>query len=495
MRVGSTIPVVFLSAVLAGCSGSDPDDTDVPTGTPTAVPDADPWMATGSAQKGPFLEGATVTVEPREGATGDTSAPVTGAVDATGRYDLGELPWGGPTTVTVEGAWFHEIDAEPAEEPLRLRAVVFAEGALSVNANLLSHLHAGRVDVLVAGGTGFLDAVQTAQTELQALAPISREPWALDYFSGGTDPDDGILLLFSAAFASDDAEQVQLDMLASDFADDGQLNTFGVPFWEALLAEMEDEDLIEDALDGLAEGYPDETPVTPPPGLPDLAWAFDCAPLGPDEVCADGEATLPLTGGTATFTLKPTIRGQYSARVSHGFCAGASATSSLGGGTDTSTGTIIESFLPSVLEDGQEVTYTVTVGCPDVTDVDVDFYRVADGSQSDPMWMPPRGRFVSFYASTPSTHLSSWYALPLSAIEAIPGTVIDVADLRLVSSITPVRIAVYDLDDLNAPVRVETCSVPCVVDHRTGVDGEYALIEVTNAGPLEVLGSALFELD
>jgi hypothetical protein len=130
-----------------------------------------------------------------------------------------------------------------------------------------------------------------------------------------------------------------------------------------------------------------------------------------------------------------------------------------------------------------------------VTDVEVDFYRFADGSPDKPLWFPPRGRFSALYGSTPSTHLSSWYAMPVSAIEAIPGVVIDVADLRLVSSITSVRIAVYDPADTANPLRVETCSTPCPVDHRTGIDGPYALVEVQNAGPLETAGAATFEVD
>src|SRR5690554_886849 len=155
-----TLFSLLVALTLTGCnngsSGSGNDDTvgtTPPTNSPpTTSPDDQPTEPTtvlepspgeGYAQKGPFQNGTTVTVEglnPNGSLSGNTWSTETGP---DGKISFQEIGWEGLAMVTVTGHYFNEITGTWSPDTFRLRAVMpVSSSELVGNVNLFTHLAA-----------------------------------------------------------------------------------------------------------------------------------------------------------------------------------------------------------------------------------------------------------------------------------------------------------------------------------------------------------------
>ncbi len=220
----------------------------VPFAACTSTPSS-PLALNGSAEKGPFLEGAAVYVTELDEFLEPTGrAFMTTTMDDLGSFALDVPARRGATQpiylVEVEGDYFDETTDQVADVPIRLRALYRPpEDATSVTVrvNLFTHLASLRIFSLVLGRVEFEDAVAQAENELLAflaLVPQPYEPAArgTSMSTRSTDPRSSAYLLVLASVIGEiaasegggdaSAEIAELaDELADDFGDDGALES------------------------------------------------------------------------------------------------------------------------------------------------------------------------------------------------------------------------------------------------------------------------------
>ncbi|MGM0556727.1 MAG: hypothetical protein ACQEVA_10155 [Myxococcota bacterium] len=312
MRYKHTIFLVFLTAAFAVTPACGPDD-----GT-------DGSALEGLGQKGPFEQGnatATATALSDSGeATNDTREAT---VEEGGAFTFAELDWSGPTRITVSGAFYDEIEGATASESLSLDAFArIGDGAVDSNVNFFTHLHAARTVHLMGQGTTAADADAQADDELATLISIGTDPRELNIFAGldVANGDDRQLLNFSVALLQTDMTQEDIDTIAADFADDGELNGDG----DSLFGELEDaidassfDQTVTDAADNLRADFPDQ--VEDGNGEDENGDGDDPVDLEPD--CNGGGSVIcpgdPLEtsvepGGAGELQLYTTFPGSYS---------------------------------------------------------------------------------------------------------------------------------------------------------------------------------------
>ena len=222
---------------------TETETTESPTesgGMPDVPPEVELVHLEGAVQKGPFVEGGTVTVTPLSA----TGVPIGETSSTTTHNDFGhfaiDVDSVGPKAIQAEGFYYNEVVGARSGAALTLRAHQVTTGAFSqhVNVNLVTHLASGRVRTLVAEGMPFEDAIEQAEEELRAalgigLVGFDPELAGADMdLLGGDTLGNAYLFAVSSVLARaavdaggdvDDAMQALLDDLASDVEDDGAI--------------------------------------------------------------------------------------------------------------------------------------------------------------------------------------------------------------------------------------------------------------------------------
>jgi cysteine-rich repeat protein len=209
-------------------------------GMPDVPPEGETVHLEGVVQKGPFVEGSTITISPLS-PTGEPAGEVqsTTTVDDFGHFSF-YVDSAGPKAIEANGFYYNEVVGARSEAAMRLRAHQVTTGAFSqqVNVNLVTHLSSGRVETLVAVGMSFADAIEQAEEELRVALGIGlvgfdpdRAGSEMDVFGGNT-LGNAYLLAVSSVLAQvaveadgvvDEELQALIDDLSGDFADDGEI--------------------------------------------------------------------------------------------------------------------------------------------------------------------------------------------------------------------------------------------------------------------------------
>jgi len=273
-------------AFITACGDSDGDDAGAGGGggggggsTPSAA-------VAGTGQKGPFQPGGTVSATELN----DDGTPADGSADGTimddGDFDLSSLTWQGPTEVAVSGTYFDETSGTFSNTSRTLRAIVDAAEATTTNVNLYTHILAARLITLMGEGSALADARTQGQGELETLVDIETPPGELNLAQSVPDAgdtpaesDSANLLLFSAALLAAGLDQAGIDAIATDFADDGQVNGSvgdGEARWEDIQqAAADDGDLLETARQNLENQYGTTPPALAGGGGGAFGWLLD----------------------------------------------------------------------------------------------------------------------------------------------------------------------------------------------------------------------------
>ncbi len=240
---------------------------------------------TGVAQKGPFQPGGSASAVAL-GVDGSAAGTfVTATISTDGAFAIPAIDWGGPTQLTMSGTFFNEFTGNFTGN-LELHGTAMLPGDADANVNLFTHFIAARTRHLMAAGAEFVDARDQARNELASIMGINESPNTLDLLQDGGDSahqdDSANLLLFSAATLAAGIDQGGIDALATDFADDGQINGGGqAAFDDIKQATVDHPDLLATARTHLRNQYsvtpPDDTDGQRP------AWA---AALATDPVAA-----------------------------------------------------------------------------------------------------------------------------------------------------------------------------------------------------------------
>ncbi|MEK6477175.1 hypothetical protein WJR50_06560 [Catalinimonas sp. 4WD22] len=185
----------------------------------------------GYVQKGPFLNGSTVTIielDDEFKPSGRTFS--TEIQDNRGTFVFDEISLISPyVELTGEGFYYNEVKAEESSAPLTLKAIVNIKDKTATNLNILLHLQRERVIYLIEQGETFDEAKAQAQQEVVRVFGIEKSTLAsaetMDISKEGD--EHAILLAISATLQGQNTVAELSELLAninSDIREDGTLD-------------------------------------------------------------------------------------------------------------------------------------------------------------------------------------------------------------------------------------------------------------------------------
>lgn len=210
------------ASMLLSCS----DKNDEPGGG--EQPKADKYQLSGKVEKGPFVRGSSISVQPLNASLTAIGTVFNGEIaDDAGSFDLGKIELASQfVKITTDGYYFNEVTGNLSTGTLHLTAYADLSDRSTVNVNILTHLKSARIQKLMQSGKTFAEADKQAQRELLTqfgLQAYENTPAESMTISAGTD-GSGVLIAISSIVLSDrtDAEITQyLSTLSQDLADDG----------------------------------------------------------------------------------------------------------------------------------------------------------------------------------------------------------------------------------------------------------------------------------
>lgn len=225
-------PIVAL-ALFTSCS----DNEEV--GNENFKPQA--YDVQGKVEKGPFVSGSTITVQPMDEQLNVVGGMYSSTIDDDmGNFSFGSKMFEAPyAELTANGYFFDEVGGELSEGTLNLKALVDLSDKSTVNVNVLTHLKYQRVKNLVANGMKFADANKQAQEELFAafgLQKYAETDAAAFSITAGTDEAAALIAVSSLLIAErSEAELTEfLAKLSREFGGEGK-------FTEATKQQMKED--------------------------------------------------------------------------------------------------------------------------------------------------------------------------------------------------------------------------------------------------------------
>ncbi|PID44587.1 MAG: hypothetical protein CSB47_10925, partial [Proteobacteria bacterium] len=245
-------------ALLTACS--DPSGSDSHGAIPAHM------KVGGTAQKGHFAEGSTVTLSQVDAGGNPTGLSRYVQINEENAQWATQVPWTEGTWVEVSGNYFNECTATYSAEPIKLEGFFTGRDSekLTVNINLFTHLYSKRLRFLLGKGSGGVSASRQAQRELQSLLGFKNDALLLDlYNSHDTNlaEDNANLLLFSSAFGCQDNPGEALEKISQDFADNAQLDGGAEALFQAIASQAVAENFVETIVENLGSQGISSPPV------------------------------------------------------------------------------------------------------------------------------------------------------------------------------------------------------------------------------------------
>lgn len=186
----------------------------------------------GYVQKGPFVNGSSVTVyDLLENLSPTGKTYNTEITDNTGSFEIGEFYLSSNyAKLRADGYYFNEVTGKLSDSQLTLYALVDVSNTANINVNVLTHLEKARVEYLMnKQGLWFAEAKVQAQKEILSIFNISKSDIksseSLDI--SGTDDSNSILLAVSAILQGQRSESELTELMAAistDIKADGVLS-------------------------------------------------------------------------------------------------------------------------------------------------------------------------------------------------------------------------------------------------------------------------------
>ncbi len=209
---------LFAIAVLTACS----KDRETAQNTKTI---------SGSAQKGPFLNGTSITVyelDQNYTQTGNTFSAV--ITDNTGSFQINNAALTSNfISIRADGFYFNEVCGSNSISQLTLFGIADISYATSLHVNILTHLEKPRVEYLLGTGMPFDSAKKVAQADVLNIFNISASGIQNSEYLDISDAGDGnaILLAISAilqGFRTESELSSLLSLIGGDIRSDGVIN-------------------------------------------------------------------------------------------------------------------------------------------------------------------------------------------------------------------------------------------------------------------------------
>ena len=187
---------------------------------------------TGFVQKGPFLNGTSITVSELNEDLGQTGKNFSTQIsDNRGSFELKQVELSSQfVELKADGFYYNEVSDEASSARLILYALSNLSDKSTLNVNLLSHLEKDRVYQLIEAGLSFSDAKAHAQEEILRMFSLEKSGMAeselLDISKAGD--EHAILLAISVILQGHRSVAELSELLANintDFREDGELNS------------------------------------------------------------------------------------------------------------------------------------------------------------------------------------------------------------------------------------------------------------------------------
>lgn len=212
-----------VALVLPSCSSDEPGSGIEPNPTK--------YKLAGRVEKGPFVQGSTVSVQPLNGALSPVGSIFNGEItDNAGSFDIGQVELDYSfARLTASGYFFNEVSGSLSSGTITLNSIVDLANKTSVNVNLLTHLKAQRIQKLVGSGKSFTDA--DAQAQLEVLTQFGLQRFKDTDFSAATIADGsdgaGVIIAVSSLLLNNRSEAEfteYLSVLSSQLANNGKFD-------------------------------------------------------------------------------------------------------------------------------------------------------------------------------------------------------------------------------------------------------------------------------
>ncbi|MBO7300171.1 MAG: leucine-rich repeat domain-containing protein [Tidjanibacter sp.] len=241
-----------LTLVFFGCTDKGGDD----------VIEGALYSINGSIQKGPFVQGSNITIQPLN----TNLKPIgkmytTQTINDAGMFELDGINYK-YVEIIATGYYFDEVEGEISAGPLTLRSIANLEEGVQTNVNLLTTLTYNRIKNLVTNeGKEIAEAQKQAEKELYTALGIPENSHpdvscgSMNIANNGE--GDGLLLAISVVLQRNRSVGALSELIAkmgSDFADDGLLD---VSTMSKLTISAYADDLMEQVSNNLLNRYND----------------------------------------------------------------------------------------------------------------------------------------------------------------------------------------------------------------------------------------------
>ena len=193
----------------------------------------------GKVQKGPFVTGATITVNELNESLGQTGKSFTTSITSDdGSFSLDNIDMDSDLALlSGNGFYFNEVLGKLSSAQITLQALADLRNGQTVNVNVLTHITKARIETLVGEGMGFAEAKRQAEGEFQDFLGVTEHfNQGFEEMSIASQGDfNAMLLAFSIILQKPSYDMMEIPTLpaeltllmtnlSSDFAEDGIVN-------------------------------------------------------------------------------------------------------------------------------------------------------------------------------------------------------------------------------------------------------------------------------
>ena len=190
----------------------------------------------GKVQKGPFVTGATVTVNELNESLGQTGMSFTTSISSNdGSFSLNNIEMESDLALlSCNGFYYNEVIGQLSSAQITLQAFADLTDEETVNINVLTHITKARIETLVGEGKSFADAKRQAEGEFQDFLGVTEHfNQGFEQMSIVSEGDfNAMLLAFSIILQKPSNDMMEIPTLpaqltllmtnlSTDFADNG----------------------------------------------------------------------------------------------------------------------------------------------------------------------------------------------------------------------------------------------------------------------------------
>lgn len=190
----------------------------------------------GAVQKGPFINGTSITISELDSSLVQTGHTFFSQItNDKGSFEVDLELESDFVMLRADGFYFNEVSGNTSTSQITLYALSDVTDSSTINVNILSHLEKPRVEFLISEGMTFAEAKKQAQSEVLSVFNIENEDIRsselLDISQAG---DDNAALLATSIILqgfrtegelSELLSNISLDLKADGILDDSKLGT------------------------------------------------------------------------------------------------------------------------------------------------------------------------------------------------------------------------------------------------------------------------------